>query len=132
MILRRYAQMEHNKELLECTDAPVSNIKDILLANESSCNSDLETVLSRISWTTKHASKENQQNQLNLSLDNTLHGVSPNNKTFHNPYINEPDSILVDRECSGVNKYSGIKSSSRRSELNRSMNNATNIINRLQ
>jgi hypothetical protein len=31
-----------------------------------------------------------------------------------------------------VNKYSGIKATSRRLELNRSMNNATNIINKLQ
>jgi hypothetical protein len=31
-----------------------------------------------------------------------------------------------------VNRYSGIKSSSRRLELSRSMDNATNIINKLQ
>jgi hypothetical protein len=50
---------------------------------------------------------------------------------YHYPELGE--SQLREKEINqSVNRYSGIKGSSRRLELSRSMDNATNIINKLQ
>lgn len=139
MILKRYAQMEATKELLNNQTVPaIGNVLgDAVLTYENSCNSELETLLSKMTWTNKQTLKENQRLKLNASLescDNTLLGTSPvptGKGKMLNPYGNEPDEIRI--ECdNSVHNYSGIKRSSRRSELNRSMSNATNIINRLQ
>ena len=64
-----------------------------------------------------------------MPLEASLIAASPGRTKSDNIIIiHEPEEA----EQESIRKYSGIKNSSRRLDLSRSMSNATNIINRLQ
>ena len=66
-----------------------------------------------------------------MPLEASLISGSPGRTKSDNIIIiHEPQEVNMEQES--LRKYSGIKNSSKRLDLSRSMSNATNIINRLQ
>lgn len=105
---------------------------DFYLRQEDSVFVELESLLQKITWEESHRQKDNRIDyhhpHPNIRIEGSLLDESGR---YHYPELGE--SQLREKEMNqSVNRYSNIKGNSRRLELSRSMDNATNIINKLQ
>ena len=77
------------------------SLKDLTLSYETSCNSELETLLAKISWNQnideRIVQKENKLELIN-SLDDSLMNGTPNRAKSDNILIHEHDVIPIEKE----------------------------------